>query len=173
MYVMPLLRAVSQHHPGFVMRPVTAASIIAGVYFAPSILHVTLSSHLLGRWARSLEQLAFIEVYKGSAFVFASAMLILATSWILLSYLGERNTQHTELRERLIETERWATASLLASTSAHDARNELAIIKSNAQFLRRQYGDDELAQEVLQKQEEAVDRLVRLADQLTNLSRPV
>lgn len=153
------------------MKPNRIALIIASVYLVPSLIYIFVSSRLVSDATATAEEAMVMEIIKGSIYVFLSALLVFAISWKATSLIRKRREEAQSLRESLLEAERRGAASLFAASIAHDARNELAVLKSNNSVLQRRADLDEFTREVLVEQQEAVDRLVKMTDHLVDAGR--
>ncbi len=152
------------------MNPVRVALLVQLVYLIPSVIYIFVSSQFAAEIGSTPEAVLRFEIAKGIGFVTLSSLLIFGVCWKALSVIKERQLNAQQLREALLRSERHATAGLLAATVAHDARNEITVLKSNNQFLQRQDGlDEELYAEILEEQESALERLIALTSRFTAL----
>src|SRR6266704_94924 len=80
-------------------------------------------------------------------------------------------TSLRRLHEQIVRSERLAAAGLLAAGVAHEVGNPLTCISSLAQFLRARASDPAI-REGLESIEVHVDRISRIVQDLTRLTRP-
>lgn len=150
-----------------ILRPARIATMLALGYLLPSLLYIFASSKLTSEVATDPETAANIEMLKGSLFVLVSALLIGALSYGMLSLVKRRQSDSQRLREALLSAERRATTGLLSASVAHDARNELAVLKSNHQVLVRNLDlSPEDLEDLYNDQALAIERLQALTDRL-------
>ncbi len=154
-----------------VVKPLPSAAIIATIFLIPSLIYIYISSHFTADAAATAEEAAFFEIVKGTLYVSVMAVLIFGSSWKALSALRQKQIEARKMRDALLRAERGATAGLLAATVAHDVRNELAVLKSNNDFLKDQPGLEESTTEIVDDQDEAIERLLDLSDRLVDAGR--
>lgn len=150
-----------------ILRPARIATMLSLGYLLPSLLYIFASSTLTSEVATDPKAAANIEMLKGSLFVLVSALLIGALSYWMLNLVQRRQSDSQRLREALLSAERRATTALLSASVAHDARNELAVLKSNHQVLVRNpdLSPDDL-EDLNNDQALALERLEALTDRL-------
>lgn len=157
------------------LKPARFALLLGFGYVVPSLLYIFASSTLTSDIATDAETAANIELLKGSLFVIVSAMLIGGLAYWMLNLVQRRQTESQRLREALLSAERRATTGLLSASVAHDARNELAVLKSNHQVLVRNTSLTSLPPEDLEDlysdQALAIERLEKLTERLVENCR--
>ncbi|TXD44248.1 HAMP domain-containing histidine kinase [Lujinxingia vulgaris] len=150
-----------------ILRPARIATMLSLGYLLPSLLYIFASSTLTSEVATDPKAAANIEMLKGSLFVLVSALLIGALSYWMLNLVQRRQSDSQRLREALLSAERRATTALLSASVAHDARNELAVLKSNHQVLVRNPDlSPEDLEDLYNDQVLALERLEALTDRL-------
>ena len=154
------------------MRPLRIATFVASLYLVPSLVYIFVSSSLVASMAGSPPNAAMIEILKGFAFVTFSALVIFGICWKTITVAMKKDEEIRALGEAFLCAERQGLASTLAAAIAHDARNELTIIKSNTQFLQHHTEPDDTTAEIYREQQEAIARLTELTEFLTNAGRP-
>ncbi|RDV37763.1 sensor histidine kinase [Bradymonadaceae bacterium TMQ3] len=149
------------------LRPARIATMLSLGYLLPSLLYIVVSSTLTSEVATDPESAATIEMLKGSLFVLVSAMLIGTLSYWMLSLVQRRQSDSQRLREALLSAERRATTALLSASVAHDARNELAVLKSNHRVLVQNPDlSPEDLEDLYNDQALAIERLEALTERL-------
>lgn len=151
------------------MKPLRVATLVALIYLVPSLIYIAISTQITANIAADPEQAVAIEILKGMAFVTASGALIFGVCWKTLSVIDRRHRENQVMREALLQAERRAMAGLLAASVAHDAHNELAVLKSNNEFLERRDDLDETTAEVLDDQKIAIEHLIDLTKSLVDV----
>ncbi|MFH0774846.1 MAG: ATP-binding protein [bacterium] len=95
---------------------------------------------------------------------------------IVSGYLSDRIKRQTreikEKGEQLVHAERMAMAARIASESAHEIKNPLAVIKSGLYYLGKILPGNENAQKTISRMDEATERAVIYINNLLNFSRP-
>ena len=150
------------------MTPFRIAGLVALVYLIPSLIYIFISSQLASNIAADPEQMATIEIVKGVLFVTGSATLIFGVCFKVLSVTDRRRRENQVMREALLDAERRAMTGVLSASIAHDAHNELAVLKSNNQFLQRRDDLDEMTCDVVVDQQVAIERLIELMKRLVD-----
>src|SRR5690554_73095 len=154
------------------LKPARFALLLGFGYVVPSLLYIFASSTLTSDIATDAETAANIELLKGSLFVIVSAMLIGGLAYWMLNLVQRRQTESQRLREALLSAERRATTGLLSASVAHDARNELAVLKSNHQVLVRNTSlSPEDLEDLYNDQALAIERLEKLTERLVENCR--
>lgn len=153
------------------MKAPRVALVVAGAYLIPSLIYIFLSSRLTADLATSPQEAAQFEILKGVTFVLFSAALIFFVCAKMINVAETRRVEIKAVRESLLYAERRSIAGLLARSTAHDARNVLTVLKSNNDLLQRQGQRDELTDELLSEQAEAIERLVEMTDRLSAAGR--
>lgn len=151
------------------MKPLRAATFIALIYLVPSLIYIAISTQITAGVAADPDQAVTIEIIKGMVFVTVSAALIFGVCWKTLSIIDDRRRQNQVMCEALLQAERRAMAGLLAASVAHDAHNELAVLKSNNDFLARCDRVDDTISEVVDDQKVAIDHLIELTKNLVDV----
>lgn len=93
----------------------------------------------------------------------------------LLGYRGADIdiTERKQMQEKLIEAEKLAAASLIASEAAHEIKNPLAVIKTGLYYLKRILPEGaEEAQKNIRMLDNAVERATIYINDLLNFSKP-
>ena len=109
------------------IKPLRMAALVAGGYFFFSIIYIFVSSHIAASSVISKEQLAYIELYKGSLFVLLTALLIFAALFFLFQRLERRERDGEKQRDAIMAAGKQAIAGLFASSIAHDLNNILTV----------------------------------------------
>ncbi len=95
---------------------------------------------------------------------------------IVSGYLSDRiKAQAREIREKeaqLIYAERMATAARIAGESAHEIKNPLAVIKAGLYYLKHILPENNEAQQIISKMDDAGQRAVVYFDDLLQFFRP-
>lgn len=90
---------------------------------------------------------------------------------------AERSRRQMEelaaLQGRLAQLEKLASLGQLAGAVAHEVRNPLAIIRSQAQNLRETFPDETAEWEALEAMIEEIDRLAHVTSSLVSFARPM
>ncbi len=146
------------------IRPFRMAALVAGGYFLFSIIYIFVSSNLAASRVISKEQLAYIELYKGSVFVLLTALLIFAALFFLFRRLQRKERDGEKQRDAIMAAGKQAMAGLFASSIAHDLNNILMV---------SQFAIEKLSQgEELSASDRAhVDNLQRVNDQIREYAK--
>ncbi len=152
------------------MRPFRTAAFTAGIYLVLSLVYILASTYFAADVAVSPEEAMIIEMVKGSAFVTISTLLIFGLIWKSLTMIEAQRKKQTQLSASLIQRDHRATTGLLAASIAHDAGNEIAILKANCDALQDMATDPEERQ-IVDDQQQALKRLHCLTDRLVDISR--
>ena len=150
------------------MDPRRIALIVVAVYLIPSAIYIYVSSTLAGDVAGAADAAVNIEIIKGLAFVTVSALVMGGVVWWLLSRLRSQRRHTRRLREELLEAQGRHCTNLLAASLAHDARNELTVLRSNNDVLRRRDDIDDWFHEIFDDQKVAIETLMKLIERLAD-----
>ena len=146
------------------IKPLRMAALVAGGYFFFSIIYIFVSSHIAASSVISKEQLAYIELYKGSLFVLLTALLIFAALFFLFQRLQRRERDGEKQRDAIMAAGKQAIAGLFASSIAHDLNNILTV---------SQFAIEKLSQskELSASDMVHVDNLQRVNDQIRDYAK--
>lgn len=92
----------------------------------------------------------------------------------LLGYRGADIdiTERKQMQEKLIEAEKLAAASQIASEAAHEIKNPLAVIKAGLYYLKKILPEYEEAQKNIRMLDNAVEKATIYINDLLNFSKP-
>ncbi|HOI90414.1 MAG TPA: HAMP domain-containing sensor histidine kinase [Candidatus Rifleibacterium sp.] len=109
----------------FERRTVFSAFFLALSYLFFGLLYIYFSGKIAVSLAKDVDQLEFIERYKGFVFIFISAAgLFFLAEW-LMRRIMLREREIAEYRTQMLRADQRATAGLLASSIAHNIKNLL------------------------------------------------
>lgn len=140
--------------------------LVAGIYLIVSAIYIVVSTYLVADVVEAPLVARNIELAKGLLFVTCSAALIYGVCHLTLSRLRARRRHNQALRDDMIRAERQATTGLLAASIAHDARNELTLLKTDNDILQRRTELDDTQLELIEEQRDAIERLIGLMSRL-------
>ena len=108
-----------------VSRTVFSAFLLSFSYLVGGLFYIYFSGRLAIRFSENIDQLEFIERYKGYGFILVSASgLFVLAAW-LMRRIQLREREIAEYRTQMLRADQRATAGLLASSIAHNIKNLL------------------------------------------------
>lgn len=142
-------------------------------YAAVAAAYIFLSSYVALDIAPDVEDLARIELIKGTAFILLTATLLLGGSYWLLSRSERDAVELRRSREALLLSEQRALAGLLASSVAHDFGNLLVPLHAGVRELREELRGNAspTVRELLDEMSAAVSRLVEVSRRQMSMGR--
>lgn len=106
-------------------RTVFSAFLLSFSYLVGGLFYIYFSGRLAIRFSENIDQLEFIERYKGYGFILVSASgLFVLAAW-LMRRIQLREREIAEYRTQMLRADQRATAGLLASSIAHNIKNLL------------------------------------------------
>ncbi len=150
-------------------RPLRYALTISLTYLVAGISYIVSSDLLLAKFAKSVEEILYFEVYKGVMFFLVSAAGLFFFSRFLFRKIADDQALLIRNQKAILESERRASAGLLASCLAHDCNNILSVITLRLEQLNIICTDPE-AKEALVKIKEANERLISIMGKLKTSS---
>lgn len=107
-------------------------------YLVICALYIVISGELALNVARSPEELATIERYKGLAFIVFSSLLFYVIARILVRRILQQEHELMVQRRALLESEMRAAAGIMAASVAHDIKNVLTLFNFQLYLLDRE-----------------------------------
>ncbi len=140
-------------------------------YFVVSILWVTLSTRLAGRYAVSIGQFETFEICKGYTWICLTSLLILFVSYFLFMRVAHHGTRYLRAQQELANSERHIFAGMIASSVAHDFNNILMILRVSADRLLQEPSLTPAGITNARRIDDNLGRLADLSQRLRNVSQ--
>jgi signal transduction histidine kinase len=150
-------------------RPLPAAMTLALLYLAIGVAYIHLSSRRAAEIARTIGDLARLEIAKGQVFILTTAAMLFVLTLALFVLLERENRRLNSLESELAESESRRLPGLFASTVAHDLGNILQVALLHAEALEKGGASDSPANR--RELADALRRLTSLAEGLREHGR--
>ncbi len=112
------------------------AAVMAIFYLVTAGAYILISSSLAGDQAASVEDLKRIEILKGMAFVFVTALVMFGFNYLLLVRIQRHEDQIHQQQQALHQGESAVLAGVIATTIAHDINNALTVAVMSLEEMR-------------------------------------
>src|SRR5689334_2440927 len=97
------------------MRVGRRALSVAATYFAVACAYIVVSSHVAAAFASNVADMERVERVKGIVFVFVTAAAVYAAAYVALRRAHRDAREIERHQQRIVESERLATAGLMAA----------------------------------------------------------
>jgi signal transduction histidine kinase len=154
-----------------IVHPHGAATLLAIVYVALSVIYIVTSTHVAAVAAQSVEQLEHLERVKGILFVVGTGVLFYLVALGLLILLRRQQDLLVAQHDEVVASEHRSLAGLFAASVAHDINNLLSVARGNAELLAMPAARAETKQQAAQAMERAFVDLAVLSQRLMTLGR--
>lgn len=151
-------------------RATTYAAALAAGYVVVAGAYIAVSGEIAAALAPSFDELHYLELVKGLAFVAVTGLLLFALALVLFRRLARLETELWRSREALLVADRQAIPGLLAASIAHDFNNVLTVVIAGLDALREEV-TDRAARDVLDDVSTAAHRGSELARRLSRVGR--
>ena len=148
-------------------RTIFSAFLLSFAYLVGGLLYIYFSGRLAIRFSESIDQLEFIERYKGYGFIVVSASGLFVLAGWLMRRIQQREREIAEYRNQMVKADQRAMDGLFASSIAHNIKNLLMGIDFAVDNLDPQMLPRPSEIQVLKK---ANTDLKKLADSLCSIS---
>lgn len=141
------------------LKPYKSALLLAIPYLLFGLLYIYFSGRFASKLAGNVDQLEFIERYKGYAFILISAAgLYFLAAWLLHRVLRHEQSIF-EYRSQIIRSDQQAMTGLFASSIAHDINNMLMGVEFVVETLNSEKAPDNDLIAMLRKANENLKQL--------------
>jgi len=152
--------------------PLRYAAFIASLYLVVGLAYIHLSDYVALQFAMTAEALSRVEVFKGTAFIVVTAVLLFVLAHRLFRR-AERSAENiVHHREALLSAERRAMAGMVGMSMVHDFNNLLQSASGNAELLQMDLEEapDDIRQP-LAAIKESLERMQNIAARIQSAGR--
>ena len=154
-----------------IVHPYGAATLLAIVYVALSVIYVVTSTHVAAAAAQSVEQLERLERVKGILFVLGTGVLFYLVALGLLILLRRQQDLLVAQHDELVTSDHRSLAGLFAASVAHDINNLAMVARGNAELLASPTAGTDTKRQAAEAMGRAFADLAALSQRLMTLGR--